>query len=159
MGRLRQSAVSPFAFAAAVLAWPAAVSAQASPGLPGPQQLNPAGQVSARPQQRHDLLEAPGPGACPLAASELTFRLASVELRGLKALTAAELAPAYAGDVGHDVRMASLCEIRDRVAALIFHKGILARVDIPPQHITDGRLVLQVTEARIASVRVVGDAG
>jgi len=104
-------------------------------------------------------MEAPGQGACPLADSPLTFRLTSVEFQGMKTLTPAELAPAYGEFVGKDIKMSTLCEIRDRAAAIIFHKGILARVDIPPQHIADGHLVLQVIEARIASVRVIGAAG
>jgi hemolysin activation/secretion protein len=152
------------AVALGALAAPGLAAAQAAPppaaSLPTPQQLNPAGQPQVQPPApRRDLLEAPGQGACPLASSNLTFRLAAVEFQGLRSVPPADLAPAYAEFVGKDMPMSAMCEIRDRAAAIIFHNGILAAVNIPPQHIEGGKLVISVVEARIASVRVVGNAG
>ena len=156
-----------FALAMALggLTAPGMALAQAAPppaagALPTPQQLNPAGQVQAQPPApKRDLLEAPGQGACPLATSTLTFKLTSVEFQGLKSVPAEDLAPAWAAYAGKDTPMSAVCEIRDRAAAIIFHKGFLVSVTIPPQHIEDGRLIINVVEARIASVRVVGHAG
>lgn len=135
-------------------------SAQATAALPTPQQLNPAQQAQAAPPSRGgDLLAPPERGACPLATSPLSFTLTGVEFRGAKAVDAKTLSAAYAGLLGRSIKVVAICEIRDRAAEIIFRKGFLARVEIPEQRITDGRLVFDVVEARIASVRVRGNAG
>lgn len=162
--RLKPGRAFAYAAALSALAAPGLARAQAAQppagALPTPQQLNPVGQTQAQPPpSRRDLLEAPGQGACPLATSNLTFRLTSVEFQGLRSVAAEELAPAWAEFAGKDTPMSAVCEIRDRAAAIIFHKGYLVSVNIPPQHIEGGRLIINVVEARIASVRVVGHAG
>ncbi|MGH7023947.1 MAG: ShlB/FhaC/HecB family hemolysin secretion/activation protein [Caulobacteraceae bacterium] len=163
MRKFRHGPGLAITLAVGAAAAPWSLAAQALPpsaALPTPQQLNPAGQPQAQPpRKRREVWEPPTPGACPLATSPLTFHLASVEFEGMKALSPADLAPAYAEFIGKDIRMATLCEIRDRAAEIFFHRGILARIDIPPQHIADGHFVLRVIEARIASVRVVGNVG
>src|ERR1700679_2319642 len=51
------------------------------------------------------------------------------------------------------------CPIGAGAAARLFRLGILARVEIPVQTISDGHLKLEITAAHVVSVEVKGDAG
>jgi hemolysin activation/secretion protein len=103
---------------------------------------------------------APEPaGPCPLRGSTLSFTLKSVAFHGVTALSADRLRAAYADLLGQTIPVSSICDIRDHAAALLFNRGVLARVDIPPQRIADGALQLEVIEAHVVNVRVRGDAG
>ena len=131
-----------------------------APITPSPEELDRARQAPAPDQGRAtDLFSREAAGPCPLRDSALTFTLRSVEFRGATALTPEELSLAYTGQIGRELPVAAICDIRDRAAELLFERGILARVEIPEQRIAEGALVLEVIEARIASVRVRGDAG
>jgi len=57
------------------------------------------------------------------------------------------------------VPLETLCTIRDRAAASLFEAGRLARVEIPEQRIADGEVTLEIIEARVETVRVIGVAG
>ena len=65
--------------------------------------------------------------------------------------------------IGKDVPVSAICEIRDRLAGMLFRRGVFARVEIPAQNITlaEGSVSLEVIEARIVSVRyhTQGDIG
>ncbi|HUO23145.1 MAG TPA: ShlB/FhaC/HecB family hemolysin secretion/activation protein [Caulobacteraceae bacterium] len=132
-----------------------------SRALPSPQQLNPAQQPQAAPPQNRggDLLAPPEHSACPMADSPLTFTLTAVEFQGATAVKAKTLEGAYASLIGQTIKVAEICAIRDRAADIFFRRGFLARVEIPEQRIAGGKLVLTVVEARIAAVRVHGEAG
>ena len=136
----------------------AAAAAQNAPGLPSREELNPARRAeAARPAA--DLFTAPAAGPCPFAESALTVTLREVRFTGLTGVPAAMLRDAYAGFIGKPGSLATLCAIRDRVGAALFRQGLLARVEIPEQRITDGVLTLDVIEANVAAVRVTGDGG
>lgn len=124
-----------------------------------PQELNPVQRAPApaRPSGNADLLSPPEPGPCPLASSNLTFKLNDVTFHGADAVPPEELARAYDGYVGREVPVSALCEIRDRASTILFNEGLFARVEIPAQRISEGHVTFEVIEAYIASVRVRGD--
>jgi hemolysin activation/secretion protein len=66
---------------------------------------------------------------------------------------------AYAGLIGRQIPVSTICEIRDRATAILFQRGLLARVEIPQQTIMGGRVTFTVIEAFIAAVQVRGNAG
>jgi len=144
------------------MAWAFALSAAApsyAQAPPSAQELNPAQRAPApttAPTSRGDILSAPEPGPCPLRSSTLTFTLSNVTFSGADTLTNEDLAPAYAGLIGKTVPVSTLCDIRDRAAQILFHKGIFARVEIPQQKISKGQVNFEVIEAFIARVRVLG---
>jgi len=137
---------------------PGQETSRSQSALPTPQQLNPAAQAP-KPKHANDIFLAPEPGPCPLRDSPLTFVLKGVEFTGADGIKAAKLLPAFNGLIGQRVPVWTVCDIRDRAEAALFHAGILARVEIPSQRIADGKLQLEVIEARIVSVRFHGDAG
>jgi hemolysin activation/secretion protein len=162
MGRLGLISIGVALSGASVLAsMPAfAQNTRSQSTIPTPQQLNPS---QLTPERRHaranDIFAAPEPGPCPLASSQLTFTLKSVSLKGATGMDAARLTDAYRDRIGQTIKVSEICEIRDRAAAMLFSAGILARVEIPEQKISDGQLSLEVIEARIASIHFHGDAG
>jgi hemolysin activation/secretion protein len=89
----------------------------------------------------------------------IRLTLRGAEFEGLKGLTAAQLASAYAPYVGRDVPISVVCEIRDRAATILRNAGYIAAVQVPEQRIGDGIVRFQVLMAHLASVRVRGDAG
>ncbi|AKM11703.1 hypothetical protein AB433_09360 [Croceicoccus naphthovorans] len=106
-----------------------------------------------------DIQRAP----CPLAAPEfadITFTLGSVTFTGMEGFPAdLDLSPAWSGMVGQTMRVAAVCDIRDRAATILRGKGYLAAVQVPPQTIEDGNLRLDVLAARITRLQIKGDAG
>lgn len=142
-----------------VTAVPGAVAAQ-NVVLPSREELTPA-ERTAPPQQPGavGVVGRLNAGPCPFEASNLTFTLHDVEFRGLTAVPAERLAPAWVGARGRAVSVAEICRIRDRASEMLLDEGILARVEIPPQEISGGRVRLEVVEARIAAVHVSGPAG
>jgi len=127
-------------------------------GLPSREQLNPAARA-APPAPDRDLFAMGSAGPCPLANSPLTFTLKSVAFHGAPPAEQKALEAAYASRVGQTIPVGEICDIRDSASRILFHNGILARVEIPEQHITDGALVMEVIEAKVVNVRVRGDAG
>jgi hemolysin activation/secretion protein len=140
---------------------PSLAAGQASRGqsaVPTPQQLNPT-VLGPGPAAIDSVFSAPEPGPCPLRDSDLSFVLKAVDFVGNDGIDASKLSRAYDGLIGQKVRVATVCDIRDRAAATLFSRGIFARVEIPSQRIADGRLRLEVVEARIVAVHFHGDAG
>ena len=154
-----------FGIASAIVLAPLSAGAQSvvkpGAGVLPTEELNPAGRTPQAQAQRRDddLFAPPPPGACPIGAADLKFTLKSVEFTGAQGIKTSELAPAYQSRLGQAISLAEVCEIRDHAAAQLFRLGILARVEIPVQTISDGHLKLEVTAAHIVSVQVKGDAG
>ena len=136
----------------------AVLAVQAAAQAPTRQELNP-GARSQPTRPTPDLLGAPNPGACPLAVNPAPLTVTSVTLRGLESAPLEALRPAYADLLGKAGDAADLCRIRDRVAEALFDRGLLVRVEIPAQTITDGAVTLEVIEAHIVNVTVRGDPG
>ncbi len=117
------------------------------------EQLNPAQQAERPASRRAGLLDAPEIAPCPLDGSPLTFKLDGVKVEGTS-LPDTVTSRAYEGLVGQTIPVSRICEIRDRLATLLFHRNILARVYVPEQTIASGTLTLKVVEARIVDVRI-----
>ncbi|WP_212741969.1 ShlB/FhaC/HecB family hemolysin secretion/activation protein [Sphingomonas sp. 1F27F7B] len=145
-----------------LLAGTALASPAAAQVLPTRQQLNPAQQTPIPAAPRGELFRDMETGPCPFASSDLKVTLTGVEFQGTNgdlALDESKLRLAYADLLGREVPIATICTIRDRVAALYLRRGVLAAVDIPEQRIADGKLILSVTEAHVVSVSYHGDVG
>jgi hemolysin activation/secretion protein len=120
--------------------------------VPSREELNPAARV--RPAARSGgLLDAPVNLPCPLADSNLSFKLDSVEITG-STLPRKATERAYSDLLGQTIPVGRICMIRDRLARILFRHSIMARVLVPEQTIAGGKLKLTVLEARIVSVRV-----
>jgi len=120
------------------------------PGVsPTPQELNPNQQLPGAAQARRpsDIFQRPEPGPCPITDSDVPLELKGVTFTGLTGVKEKALEKAFRDKIGKKATVAEICEIRDRVSTILFDRGIFARVEIPPQTITDGRLTLQVIEA------------
>lgn len=150
--------------AAVVWLWAGVAVAQTAPPpagavAPSREEINPEARRAARPPPRDsDLFSPPTALPCPLASSNLSFRLEAVDIVG-SSIRPEDARGAYARLVGTEIPVAEICGIRDRLSRILFRRGRLARVEIPEQTITGGRLRIEVTEARIVAVRVRGDIG
>lgn len=127
---------------------------------PTREQLNPGQRVEAARRRPSDLFSAPSAEPCSLPSDPaLGFTLTGVDVNGTKALSPQQVQEVAADMVGRTITPADLCRIRDRIAERLFSKSILARVLIPKQQITGGRVAFTVVEAQIVSVRFHGDVG
>ena len=101
-------------------------------------------------------------GPCALDRPEyqnIRFTLTNVIFDNLRGLAAEALRPAYANLIGQEVPIATICEIRDRAAAILNQAGYIAAVEVPEQRIADGTVRFNVLMARLVGLRVRGDAG
>ncbi len=99
----------------------------------------------------------PTSGNCPFAGQGLRITLSRVTVEGSTVLSAQAIDAAVANLIGHDSDLSVVCDVRDRVARLFADKGYrLTRVDLPPQRITGGVLVLAATEGYVAKVNTNG---
>src|SRR5260221_1055408 len=89
----------------------------------------------------------------------IRFTMRSAEFQGLQGLTSADLAPSFAPYVGREVPISTVCEIRDRAAAILHDAGYIAAVQVPQQRIEGGVVRFQVLMAHLTQVRVRGEAG
>jgi hemolysin activation/secretion protein len=161
MRRYERGRLACIAAVLGLLFAPSLALGQASRGqsaVPTPQQLNPT-VVGRGVAAVDNLLTAPEAGPCPLRDSDVSFVLKDVEFTGNDGVQASKLARAYSGLIGQKIKVGEVCDIRDRATAMLFSAGILARVEIPSQKITDGRLRLEVIEAKIVAVHFHGDPG
>ncbi|WP_407815519.1 POTRA domain-containing protein, partial [Staphylococcus aureus] len=90
----------------------------------------------------------------------VTVNFADVRLDGLRVVDPAALRDTWSDFAGHDVPIASLCEVRDRIATALRQMGYLAAVQVPPQRIDKGGTVrLDVFMAKLVAIEVRGEAG
>lgn len=130
------------------------------------QQLNPAQQTqaAARPRAR-DVFSGPAPADCrpELRASAVPMTLSDVKIVGVKDLPMGVFNAAWEDMRGKSVTVGSVCEIADRVSAILFARGYLARVYVPEQQFqsSGANVIIQVVEGHIVDVRYhsVGDVG
>jgi hemolysin activation/secretion protein len=88
----------------------------------------------------------------------IRFIVRSADFEGLQGLTSANLAPSFAPFVGREVPISTVCEIRDRAAAILHDAGYIAAVQVPQQRIEGGVVRFQVLMAHLTQVRVRGEA-
>lgn len=124
------------------------------------------GRVPVAEPQRPSRLTVEGGierAPCPLADPQyasMTVTLSGVQFDGLQGLSPDMLRPAWEGHAGHEVPIATLCEIRDAAATLLRRAGYLAAVQVPPQRIEKGGVVrFDVLLAKLVAIQVRGEAG
>lgn len=102
------------------------------------------------------------PGPCPLAASDISVAIASVEITapGGAALPG-EILQLLGGitpaEGSQPIRQ--VCDIRDEVQSRLRASRYVASVQVPQQRIDSGVLKLEVVSGRIVEMRVRGDVG
>ena len=89
----------------------------------------------------------------------IRFTLSDVTFNGLRGASPEILRPAYAPLVGQSLPVATICQIRDRAAAILNDAGYVVAIEVPEQRIAEGRIQFQVVMARLVGLRVRGDAG
>ena len=143
-----------------IIAEAAAANASPPPSAPlSRNELNPATETPDVRTLRPDVLAAPPEGPCPIDVPGLTFQLKAVRFVGASTASARDLSRAYRHRLGDTITLKDVCRIRDSATRILFHMGVLARVDVPPQKIADGTLTLSITQAVITSVEVQGGPG
>jgi hemolysin activation/secretion protein len=149
---------------AAVLAAPGLVNAQSATQVLPPTReevTRPVEQPTPPPAPRLDVEGGLERSPCALDSPDfanIRFTLRGVEFEGLKGISPADLQPAYSAMVGQELAIASVCEIRDRAAAILRDAGYIAAVQIPEQRIEDGTVRFRVLLAHLTKIQVRGDA-
>ena len=87
------------------------------------------------------------------------LRCAGFEFSSVEGIDPATLASSWSDQVGQDLPISVVCDIRDRAATMLRSKGYLAAVRVPPQTIDDGVVQLEILAARLSRIEVRGDAG
>lgn len=118
--------------------------------LPQPQP-RPIAPVEAPPQE-----EAPSPlGA---SAQKIKFILREVVLEGNKTFTTQQLRPIYKDKLGKEITVAQLFEIVQGITNYYRNSGyIISRAILPPQHVKEGVVRIQIIEGYIGTVSVSGN--
>ena len=117
-----------------------------SPGLATPQSSEPA--ISVPEQPRVVPVLAPGEG---------TLIVQRFEFTGHALFSEQHLSAQLKDYLGRRVTLGELYEAADRIAAFYSERGYtLATVNLPPQKVSDGVVLLQVSEGRVASVQIEG---
>lgn len=99
---------------------------------------------------------------CPLADTKfanIKLTLASVIFTGAEGVEPGLLDAAWQGYAGQEIPVATICDIRDRAAALLRDAGYVASVQVPVQTIESGAVRFDVVVARLVSFVVRGDTG
>ncbi len=89
----------------------------------------------------------------------IRFTLSEITFNDLQGVSQDVLRPSYASLVGQSLPIATICQIRDRAAAILNEAGFVVAIEVPEQRIAEGRIQFQVIMARLVSMRVRGDAG
>lgn len=132
----------------------------------------PASTEAGRLRERFDAPAAPASGlalpafkaglrdAVPEALRAVRVTLNTVVLENATVFTAEEVSVVAAPYLGREVTGAEIFELAQALTTHYRNAGyILSRVVVPPQTLgADGRLILQVVEGYVASVRIEGDA-
>jgi hemolysin activation/secretion protein len=116
-------------------------------------------QAQARVDSSNALTAAP----CALEESDVKVAITTLALeRPDGSPLPAELQALLAGvdsDLHGEQPIAVVCKVRDRINQRLDDAGYVALAQIPPQQISSGVLHIQVVTARIAEMRIVGEAG
>jgi hemolysin activation/secretion protein len=95
----------------------------------------------------------------PDKAAQIRFVLTGVELTGATVIAPGDLAPLYAELIDHEVSLADVYRLAERVTALYGNRGyLLSRAVVPPQTITDGAVRLAAVEGYVDKVVFEGHA-
>ena len=148
--------LSPLCLSIGLLALPAAAWAQQAPdaGQLLREQLAPLLQP-AQPGATVDVQTPPATLTLPGGAQ---VQLQAISLRGHSVLTEAELLAALGPVVGQSFDLAGLRALAERISAYYHSRGFpFARAFLPPQTLSDGRLLIEIVEGRYGQVRALAD--
>lgn len=124
--------------------------------LPRPDPAQAPGRV------RVDSADAIAAAPCPLDRFDLDVAIDQINFTGVGGAALVPEVRALLADIrapgGPAQRISVVCAIRDRATAALRTAGYVASVQIPPQTVESGTLLLEVITARIVEVRVRGDA-
>ena len=99
---------------------------------------------------------------CPLADpkfADIKLTLSAVAFTGTEGVEPGLLDAAWREYAGREIPVATICDIRDRAAALLRDAGYVASVQVPVQTIESGTVRFDVVVARLISFVVRGDTG
>ncbi len=163
--------INAMAMAGALALLPGVATAQvappqgiSNPGIPSREQVQgPAPRAPVAPKVGVDSRQAITTPACALADSPLRVAIDRVRYTPLGR---PEIAPQIKAvldgvmlPVKGDQPISGICTIRDNANDALRRAGYVASVQIPPQEVTGGELVLAVIVARITEIRVRGEPG
>ena len=98
------------------------------------------------------------PASLGPAAEKIKFKLNKVFLQNNHVYTEAELAPLYQKKIGTMISVAELQGIVQDITNYYRNNGyILTRAVLPPQHVANGIVYIQIIEGYIDQVKVVGN--
>lgn len=154
-------------FLATWLAGPVAAYAQTTtpaPSLPTREEVSQPDikKEEDRGRVRVDSSSAVARGECPLRESDVRATITSVQFSGANGTTLPPEILALLSGIkpsGSDAPISVVCDLRDQADAALRAERYIAITTIPSQKIDDGILRLEVVTARIAEMRVRGDAG
>ncbi len=111
------------------------------------------------PSAPADVIVAPKlPRASGDTAESTKITVQRIEFSGNTLFTTAELQTAVASYLNRAISLVDIYSAADAVADLYIGKGYaLATVNVPPQRVTDGSILLQISEGRVANVNVAGN--
>jgi hemolysin activation/secretion protein len=150
-----------FFFSHAVLAADAAAVRAAVPGVITKSYLQPTEQVTpaaaaapvVTPQEQAS-------GLTSKEAQQIHFQLNQIILEGNTVYTEAQLLPLYKDKLHQNISVADLQNIVQSITNHYRNNGyILTRAILPPQHVANGVVHVQIIEGYIDHVRVVGNPG
>ncbi|CAN5442422.1 ShlB/FhaC/HecB family hemolysin secretion/activation protein [soil metagenome] len=149
------------------LVWALALAALAAPGLAAAQAVHDGGSLLRENERGSDRNPARPPPAEPAAPAPISpsadngvrFTLGRFVLRGATLVPESELQALLAPWRDRPIGFADLQRAGDALAAEYRSRGWLARILVPTQDVTDGAVTLQITEAKLGSVRVESDGG
>lgn len=91
-------------------------------------------------------------------ADDTKITVQRIEFNGNTLFTAAELQAVVAGYLNRAISLVDIYAAADAVSDLYIQKGYaLVTVNVPPQRVTDGSILLQISEGRVANVEVAGN--
>ena len=133
------------------------------PGSAFPEQVGKA--LRQEQEQRQPVISAPTITPPPAeaafggeAAKKITFKLNAIRLVGNRTFTDAQLRPLYQQKLGKEITVAELFEIVQAITNYYRNNGyIISRAVLPPQHVKNGVVAIQIIEGFIGKVTVSGD--
>jgi hemolysin activation/secretion protein len=158
MRRFRNKFANALAAAAVAWACPQALAQAVTPGQVNDSLKPPPGLTP--PPQPEVRVDTPAPvRVVPVVqAGEALLVVKTFEFTGNALFSERHLSEQLKSYVGRRVTLADLYEAADRIATFYNEQGYtLATVNLPPQKVSDGKVLLQISEGRVASVVIEGD--
>ncbi len=158
MRRFRIEFVNALAATVVASACPQALAQAVTPGQVN-ESLKPTPDLTPPPQPEVQL-DTPAPvRVVPVVpASEALLVVKTFEFTGNALFSERHLSDQLKSYIGRRVTLADLYEAADRIAAFYNDQGYtLATVNLPPQKVSDGKVLLQISEGRVASVVIDGN--